>query len=136
MILGTTHRTKNLKLYCHFYLDGCKLNCVTDTKFLGIIIDENLNLKSQINNICKWCSKNVGVLNKVKHFLPKQSLYQLYCTSILPHLMYGILLWGTANKEYLTKIFKIQKRSLRILRIISNSSYLCHTNLCLKSIIR
>ena len=39
-------------------------------------------------------------------------------------MTYGILLWGSASKKYLTKIFKIQKRALRI---ISNSSYLCHT---------
>ena len=63
-------------------------------------------------------------MNKVKHFLPKKSLYQLYCSFILPYLSYGILLWGNATKTYITKLLKIQKRAIRI---ISNSSYLCHT---------
>ena len=61
------------------------------------------------------CSRNVGVLNKVKHFLPKTSLYKLYCSLIMPYLTYGIL-----SKEYMTKLFRIQKR---VLRIVSNSSY-------------
>ena len=44
----------------------------------------------------------------------------------MPYLTYGILLWGNASKEYITKLFKLQKRALRI---VSNSSYLCHTKL-------
>ena len=41
----------------------------------------------------------------------------------MPFLTYGILLWGSTSKEYTTKLFTIQKRALRI---VSNSSYLCH----------
>ena len=124
MLIGTAYRTKHAQINADIHLDGCKLTRVSTAKFLGITIDENLTWKSQINDIYKVCSRNIGVLNKVKHFLPKQSLYQLYCSLILPYMTYGILLWGNASKEYLTKIFKLQKRALRI---ISNSSYLCHT---------
>ena len=124
MLLGTTHKTKNAKTNRFICLDGCKLKRVSTAKFLGIIIDENLTWKSHIDNVCKLCSRNLGVMNKVKHFLPKTSLYQLYCSFILPYLSYGILLWGNATKTYITKLLKIQKRAIRI---ISNSSYLCHT---------
>ena len=68
--------------------------------------------------------KNLGVFNKVKHFLPETAMFQLYCTLILPYLNYGILLWGSAYKKHVDKILKIQKRAIRI---ISNSSYSCHT---------
>ena len=47
-----------------------------------------------------------------------------YSSLVLPYLTYGILLWGNANKIYLDKVHKLQKRALRI---ISNSSYLCHS---------
>ena len=124
MLLGTAYKTKNAKVDNSIQLDGCKLTRITSTKFLGMIIDENLTWKSHIENVCKLCSRNLGVLNKVKHFLPKNSLYQLYCSFILPYLLYGILLWGNASMTYLTKVFKLQKRAIRI---ISNSSYLCHT---------
>ena len=49
------------------------------------------------------------------------ALYKLYCSLILPYLNYGLLLWGNANKTYLNKVYKLQKRALRT---ISNSSYL------------
>jgi hypothetical protein len=124
MYLGTRMQTKNIKANSDIYLDGCKLDRVHEAKFLGITIDENLTWKKQIDTICKSCSRNIGVLNKLKSFLPKNTLYQLYCSLVLPYLNYGLLLWGTANKVYMNKIFRLQKRALRT---ISNSSYLCPT---------
>ena len=121
MFLGTPHQTKQITDYHNIYLDGCKLVRVQEAKFLGLIIDENLKWKKQISNICKLCSRNIGVLNKVKFFLPKQTMYQLYCSMVLCYINYGILLWGGSCKEYLNKLFRLQKRALRI---ISNSSYL------------
>ena len=41
----------------------------------------------------------------------------------MQYLTYGMLLWGNVSKEYVTKLFKLQKRALRI---GPNSSYLCH----------
>ena len=66
----------------------------------------------------------MGVLNKMKYFLPETAMYNLYCALILPYLKYLILLWESAYKKYVDKILKIQNRAIRI---ISNSSYLCHT---------
>ena len=63
MFLGTRFQTnENFEIY----LDGCKLARVEEAEFLGITIDENLTLKKQINNVCKQCARNIGVLNKVK----------------------------------------------------------------------
>ena len=69
--------------------------------------------KKQIDNVCKLCARNIGVLNKVKHFLPEQALYKLHCLLILPYLNYGLLLWGNANRTYLNIVCKLQKRALR-----------------------
>lgn len=125
MIIGTPHQTQNINdSDTNIFLDGCKLIKVCNAKFLGIILDENLTWKPHINSISKTCAKNIGVLNKLKHILPKTSLYQLYCTLILPYLTYGVILWGNASKNLLDRILKLQKRAVRI---ISNSSYLCHS---------
>ena len=125
MFMGTSKQTSSIdNENVNIYLDGCKLSRVQDAKFLGIIIDENLLWKKQVDAICKTCSRNIGVLNKVKLFLPNSAMYQLYCTLVLPYLNYGLLLWGNVNKFYMNKIFCLQKRALRT---ISNSSYLCPT---------
>ena len=61
------------KVKLNVKLDGVSLNRVSSTKFLGVIIDKNLTWKNQID-----------VLTKLKHFVPENILYSLYCTLILP----------------------------------------------------
>ena len=109
MYFGTSYQTRNIDDQHTIYLDGTKLVRVREAKFLGITIDENLTWKKQISNTCRSCSRNIGVLNKVKYFLPKHVMYQLYCSMVLCYLNYGILLWGNAPQEYLNKAFRLQK---------------------------
>ena len=126
MFLGTRFQTKQIDHRYIVCLDGCKLTRVGEAKSLGIVIDENLTWNKQIDNVRKSCARNIGVLNKLKHFLPEQALYRLYCSLVLPYLNYGLLLWGNANKTSLGKVYKLQKRALRI---ISNSHYLSSSKL-------
>ena len=36
-------------------------------------------MEKQIDNVCKLCATwNIGVLNKVKRFLPEQALYNFF----------------------------------------------------------
>ena len=57
-------------------------------------MDENLTWKNHIDAISKTISRNIGVLTKLKHFVPENILYSLYCTLILPYINYGVLIWG------------------------------------------
>lgn len=106
----------------NFVLDDVNLDRVNITKFLGVLIDENLTWKYHIEAISKTISRNIGVLNKLKHFVPDQILHTLYCTLVMPYINYGILIWGNAANVYLQTIFKLQKWALRT---ISNSYYRC-----------
>ena len=58
---------------------------------------------------------------------PKQILINLYKSLFTPHLNYGSLVWGTNTKQ----IEILQKR---ILRIITNSTYIAHTEPILKEL--
>ena len=53
-------------------------------------------------------------LNKLKHHCPQTVLMILYNTLILPHINYGILLWGAkVNKDH--KMHLLQKKSVRLI---------------------
>ena len=125
MILGTSHMT-SVKPQQHFnvILDDTVLDKVKCTKFLGVLIDENLTWKCHIDCVSKTLSRNIGIMNKLKYFIPGRILYSLYCTFILPYVNYGILIWGNTCKVYLDKLIKLQKWPIRT---ISNSHYRSHT---------
>ena len=92
--------------------------------FLGIIIHESLDWKYHIVNISSKLSRSIGVLYKLKDFLPSRILIYIYNAIILPHLNYCNEIWGNSYRVHTNKIFLLQKRAIRI---ISNSQYISHT---------
>ena len=107
-------------------MNDLAINKVESTKFVGVMIDDQLSWKTQTHYLCKKVSRNIGIITKLKHFFPWKTLHTLYCTLILSILNYGILAWGNSNRSNLNKIHLLQKRAMRI---IFNKRYRAHTNL-------
>ena len=61
-------------------LDNTNLERVKHTKFLRMLIDDCLSWKNHIACVSKTSSRNMGVMNKLKHFVPTHILHCLYCT--------------------------------------------------------
>ena len=80
--------------FLNVILDNTVLDRISHTKFLGVLIDENLTWKYHIDCVSKTLSRNIGIMNKLKYFVPDRILHTLYCTFILPYINYGILIWG------------------------------------------
>ena len=53
--------------------------------------------------------------NKLRHFVPKHTLINIYRSLVAPYLTYGLIVWGQACKSYLDKLLKLQKRALRFI---------------------
>ena len=87
----------------------------TVTKFLGVLIDENLNWKAQISNISAKVSKSIGILYKVTHILNKPLLKQLYSAFVHSYLSYGNIAWGSTHKSKLESLYRQQKHAVRII---------------------
>ena len=62
--------------------------------------------------------ENLCVLNKIKHFLPKTRMYQLYCSLIVP-IQTTLFYSGGVQVRNISRIVQIQKRALRITSITS-----------------
>ena len=84
-------------------------------KYLGIIVDDNLNWKLQINKMCSKLSSVCGVISKVRHYLNRSSLILIYHSLFDSRLRYGILAWGTASEQYLSKLRVLQNRTIRFI---------------------
>ena len=63
-------------------INGNPIERVGEFKFLGLLINENVNWKSHTDMIANKVSRNLGVLNKIKHFLPQHIMKTLYCSMI------------------------------------------------------
>ena len=97
---------------------------VSETMFLGVLLDDNLTWKSHISLTANKLSKSIGIIHKSRFFLSTHSLRTLYNSMILPYLYYCNLAWAGTYKSNLQRIVTLQKRALRI---VSNSTYIAHT---------
>ena len=105
-------------------IDNNIIEQVKSTKFLGVVINENLTWTDHINILINKCSKNVGILRKLRHSLPPHILVTLYNTLILPYLNYCNIAWASQPNGILDKLFVTQKKAIRIL---TNSTWNAHS---------
>ena len=65
-----------------------------------------------------------GVMWKTKNYLTKSSMKTIYNSLVYPHLQYGIIFWGATSTTNLDRIFRTQKK---IVRIITGSNRFAHS---------
>ena len=123
MHFQTTRR--DVALPQNIIIDNLPLNPKDHVKFLGITIDKHLSWGHHVNNVSSSIAKGIGILYRLKHFLPERSLLMLYNALILPYLNYCNITWGNCSKTKLDHIFLLQKKAVRI---CTKSPYLSHTD--------
>ena len=57
---------------------GVLIDTISSTKFLGMIINNELNWCEHITHMCKKVAKGTGVSKKVKNNLNKTTMIKLY----------------------------------------------------------
>ena len=106
---------------------GIEIERVSEFNFLGLMINENMNWKSHTDKLCNKISRTLGVLNKLKRFLPMNILKIMYNSMILPYLQFGVKLWGFEQG----RLKLLQKRAIRIITL---SKYNAHTEPLFKDV--
>ena len=116
------HRQKNISaLVPKLYINGSRIERVTEFNFLGTMLHESLSWNSHIQKVASKIAMVIGTINRLKRFLPSDILKTIYNALIQPHLNFSILLWGTNTK----RILKLQKWAVRA---ITCSKYNAHTD--------
>lgn len=86
-----------------------------DVKLLGIILDQHLTFKSQIEAISQKGHGLLGVLARSAKFLPTELLKMTYIALIRSQLEYCSSIFATAAQTHLYKLEVIQKMAARII---------------------
>ena len=56
----------------------------------------------------------MGIISKLKNYLPEHALFELFHTLVHCHLIYGLIVWGNTYPTYLSKLIALQNKALRI----------------------
>ena len=98
---------------------------VEETCFLGLIIDNALSWKNQIENTISKLNKYRGILYRTRHNLTMHSMKLIYFSLIYSALVYSNPIWGNTFKTRLHRLFVAQKN---VIRTMCNQSRYSHTN--------
>lgn len=80
------------------------------TKYLGIIIDDKLLWKDQIENVLRKIRQGSGIMKKLSYIIPFSVNCSLYHSFIQSHIQYGILSWGSPQTKGLSKISNVTNK--------------------------
>ena len=123
MLVSTNVKRKTLdrsSQHLQVKINGTELEVVSKIKYLGVLLDNSLDWKDQVQAVSLKVSRGLGILKHAKKFLPFSALTSLYTSIVEPHFRYCCSVWGCAGT---TEINRLQKLQNRAARIVTNSSF-------------
>ena len=96
-------------------IDGKEIKRVRFTKFLGVLLDENLTWKTQVSALETKISKQIGIIGHARKYLDDTPMKMLYYSFVQPYLIYGNIVWCSNAKWKVSKLHRLQKRAIRII---------------------
>ena len=103
-------------------LNGSVLERVQTIKFLGVVLNDQLNWKDHKIYIKTKISKNIGIINRCRKILNSNEILSMYNCFVLPYISYCLPLWGCKDVPKSDIIRKVQNR---VLRLMSNTKRTC-----------
>ena len=103
--------TKNM----NFRISAQKINIFSETKYLGLILDEHLTFKYHLQNLKIKLNTANFLLSKIRHYVKFPLLRTIYYALFDSHLRYGCQIWDQRRNEYVESIEKTLNKAIRIL---------------------
>ena len=97
----------------NLFIADTLVQCKTEARFLGVIVDNKLSWSQHIKAIKSKMSRYVGIMYRIKNLLPIQARLQIFHSFIQSHLNFCSLVWGFSTKSNIESLFTSQKKGMR-----------------------
>ena len=91
----------------------CSLCKVTQYEYLGVIIDQDLKMVTQVDSMVKKANSKLGILAKIRRFITKDTAIRKNKTMIRPYLEYVDFVIESNTQERVQKLNQLQHKALR-----------------------
>ena len=110
MVLGNTLMKSPLN---SIIMDGEVLGIEREFKYLGVMLDEKLSFKANLDYLCKKVGKKVGVLARLARNITIGARMNIYKSVIAPHFDYCASILYLSDVSSFDRMQKLQNRALR-----------------------
>jgi len=105
----------------NFTLSKEKIVLSNSVKYLGIYLHEHLKWDQHLNHVIKQLTRAIGMLSKVRHYVPIWLMRTIYFSLFNSHLIYCCEIWGQKRTILFQKIERLQNKALRIINFKDNN---------------
>ena len=107
-------KNKIITKHFNFRISGQKIKPSSQVKYLGIILQDDLHWNTHLTKLRKQLS--IGLLSKIKYYVPKHLLRTIYHSIFNSHLIYACEIWGQNHRNYcFKKLLRLQEKAFRII---------------------
>jgi rRNA processing protein Gar1 len=88
---------------------------VNEMKYLGVVIDEKLNMIKMVDYIIGKMTKKYFTIKRISTKLNRHAIETLYKSLVLPHIDYCATILFTLSDKQINRIQRIQNKFLRLI---------------------
>ena len=109
-------RHKKITKYHNFRMSGQKTQILSQIKYLGVILRDDLHQTTHLVNLKKKLSHSIGLLSKMSHYAPKHLLRTIGYSLFHSHLIYACKIWGqNQTNQMVKKLLLLQEKALKLI---------------------
>ena len=112
MFLGRRGRRNEVE-HASLTHQGVTLTTESKVKFLGVIVDKDLNWSDHVTRIRRKCLASLSHLRRLFPAVPRRTRILLYNVLVLPHLEYCSCIWDICGVNLQMKLERIQNYAMR-----------------------
>ena len=91
------------------YFNNNPVNRCESTKNIGLVLDSKLVFDHHISEKILKANKSINLITRLRKYLPRKSLLNIYKSFVRPHLDYGDIIYDNPNNASLArKLEKVQ----------------------------
>lgn len=129
IIFGSVKKVRNCEI--NITCNNLSLETVDKMKYLGVILDPCMKWTKHVNTVISKLSRVTACIRRIKPYLSRKNLIDLYHTMFIPHLDYCSIIWGNTTK---CNIMRLQRAQNRYARMILNVDRYTSTTLLLRTL--
>ena len=91
------------------YFNNAPIVVQDHQKHLGLFLDKKLSFDYHLNGKFSKANQGIGLINRLREFLPRDSLVTIFKAHVRPHLDYGDIIYDfPGNANFVEKLEKVQ----------------------------
>ena len=113
MIIGSRTKVQSLRDNISVSINNNQLQSCDCSKLLGIHIGSHLSFDQHVCYLVSKISPKIGLIHRLRQFLPIKALNQVYLTTIQTLFDYGLTVYGSTSQKNLKLLQRLQNRCAR-----------------------